>query len=166
MGGHYETSFGVFMRAKPITATVQDIFYQCSNTKCANHGLGHKELVGNKYCSKCGGVIEEVYETKRDKVSLAEVLFDDDGEQVKLFKNLSSMEDNDVLESEIVYSKICSPSYDETGYHSMCKDGGKFVFNAQDEINLFKKKHSKEIEELTKRGYKLEIFWGAKQSYD
>ena len=168
MSNHYQTSFGVFMKADPLPSKKKTTHRICSQVikECVN-SITEFDFANEKtmFCPACGNRIVETTTTEDSVFSLYDALYDK-GDNFVEDRNLQMFQyDENVLFSRIVPSKIAIPAYNDEGYHVFCKDGDKFLFNAQDEIDEFKEKHSEAIRAFTDMGFKLEFYWGSMVEY-
>ena len=164
--GHYDCTFGAWMKAKPIKTSRTEKYRGCSNTKpnCSN---AKKEVSDSfDFCPKCGAPVKQYTRKVNDTLQLSDFVYPEEGEAMKCFENLTNWDDGNVLTGDCYKKQV-----DLEGgkmYQPWAKDGEgpKGIINPQKEIDDFKKKYKKAIDVLTKAGFDLSFEWGVFTTYN
>lgn len=162
--GRYDVTFGVWMKANPLHGSKMVTYNACTNKKCENYKHHLNETI--KFCPKCGYEVKERELKVPMNTYLSDVVYPDEGDAPKYFENLNTWgDDSDVLTDGGFRKQV---NMEGKTYQPWAKDGDgdKAIINPQAEIDKFKKRYSKAINDLEKLGFVLSFEWGPFVTYD
>jgi len=160
----YSHFLGVYMHSKPVVITTTTTNQGCPNKKCENH----KKYINTTFCSKCGTAAKEMTFTIKEETDMSGLLYDDNtGDEVPFYKTLGTFRDY-IISNKLDNSMDAVYDEDQNHTDAIFVDGQKkqFVFDAQAEINKFKKIHAKQIAKFIALGFKPIIRFGPLSEWD
>jgi len=78
MGMHYYTEVGFYFKVKQQSKEISNIIQTCINRECNQHG----KLFNQKFCSECGGKVQEIKFTKNENTAASYKLLPDSSQEL------------------------------------------------------------------------------------